>query len=1849
LAEEFVARYRLGERPPLSEYLARYPEHAEQIRDLFPALVLMEQIAPDSDSAAAATPAPSALRPPAEHPERIGDYRILREIGRGGMGIVYEAEQLALARHVALKLLPRQPLKPRLRQRFEREAKAAAKLHHTNIVPVFGVGEHDGVPYYVMQFIQGLGLDEVLIELQHLRQKSPGLVGQAASLPPKDVSAADIARSLLTGEYHGSSPLAGEAEAPVLGEPGASAPGGPETPPATQTLSPHPTPPAPSPKETAPARRSPILSGSSLLLAGTSDGRGKPAGPKQTYWQRVAALGVQVADALGYAHQQGILHRDIKPSNLLLDTQGTIWITDFGLAKVEDQRNLTHTGEIMGTLRYMPPEAFEGKGDARADLYALGMTLYELLTFRPAFASSDQLKLIAQIGHDEPARPRGFDPHIPRDLETIVLKAIEKDPKRRYAQAEELAEDLRRFLANQPIKARRVSAGERLLRWSRRNPVVAGLTAAVALLLAGVAAVALIAAFRIAAARDQEAEQRQRAEDNAAESQQRLVRAQVASGTALMEQGDPHGALPWFAAALGLDQGNPARETAHRLRLAAAVQHSPRLVGLWSAGGAIGRAVFCPDGRRVATANSARGPYWWSRILPAPRGKGVLRTWDLASGRPLVTIEHKGPLNDFAFSPNGRQVATASQDGTARLWDLDTGRPVTPPLRHGGPVQSVAFRPDGQWLVTASADRTARLWDAATGRQLQAITGVGGAAVEAASFSPDGQRLVMTGDGKMWVWQAADGKPITGPIQVDVIPMFEAAFTPDGRRLVTTGGQRALRCFDARTGELLWQTPQAGRAWLSPQGTRVVAALGNAFSPVGHPTTQVWNVATGKPATPPRAHLGGIVDAAFSPRGQRVAMGSWDGTVRVWAAATGEVVAGPMRHGGVVLSASFSPDGRLVVTREVGGLVRVWDLAGGTAPRPPLTSEETQFLIACSPDGKRVATNRSGVWGILWLWDARAGRLIRTLRHESRSRRLEASFSSDGSRLATADSEGKARVWDAATGEPVTPWLEHGSWISHVEFSPQGRLLVTTGQDGTAGVWDAATGKRVATLHHAHGVRWAHFSPDGRRIVTAAADFADRSELKNPLSDAQKAGTARVWEAATGRPLTPPIRHQGPVPQAVFSPDGRRLLTITLGPSADGYQVQVWDAASGRPVSPPFAQSQRVLCAKFGPDGQQVATGSFDGTVRLWEAATGKPLPALVGHTAPVWDLAFSPDGRRLVTASDDGTARLWETGTGQRLDVLRHPQGVQYAAFAADGYSVVTACQDGTVRTWRLRTDRRPVAAWTALAGVLTGRRADPSGVATPIDPAVLERTWQALRSRYPRDFTTSRAERLAWHRTALDEALAQQAWPAALAHLDRLVEIDPASWPDQLARARLLARVAKWTQAEAEFTRAVRRHPKVPQVWVARGGFFLGRGRRDRAAADLTRAVDLQATPGLQAVLSEFWVAGPYPEDLGLPCPPEQQPDPAKPIPPAPGSPKGLPALSHWRAEITGVGNYLDLAACFDQKEHIAVYALAYVYAKARQDVVLWTGSDDSLRVWLNGELLHEYPTGRAPAPDEDRIPATLRPGWNVVLAKVVNSTGQHGLYLRVSGDPAEVAAALAETGPPDKILGYLDRQVLRGRPDEAALRFRRGFLRAQFGRWQAAAADYARGLKLDPSNQENWYHSAAVSLEQGARDAYRRQCAEMQRRFGTTNNPQIAERTAKICLLVPDAAGDRGLLFRLAQRAVTRTERSGIYPHFQWVKGLADYRAGRFKEALAWLRKSQERLPGPVFKMQAQLLVGMSLYRLGQRDAARQALAEAVRVMERHAPRQGGDRGVVWFDWAFCQTIRGEAEALVAGKGR
>jgi eukaryotic-like serine/threonine-protein kinase len=429
----YLAELEAGRRPSRKELLESYPEIAESLADWFHVVEFVHFAA---ESGYSDRPVPLSVDAlPAD--TMLGEYRLVREIGRGGMGIVYEAQQVSLGRRVALKVLSgTAALDPMKLQRFRVETQAVAQLNHPHIVPIFAVGSERGTHFYAMQFIDGPTLAEVIHQQQRFGQRASGAVDEAPTssvtmpIAPKPVAAADA--RLTSG-------------ASALTEFSPSGFGG----------------------------------------SGSSSFRSRGA------FRALARLAIQAAEALAHAHAMGILHRDIKPSNLLVDGRGNLWVTDFGLARFQDEPGMTRTGDLLGTLRYIAPELVQGHRvvhDPRSDSYSLGATLYELLTLRPVFDGRDRQVLLRQIAQEEPVPPSRIDPAIPRDLETIVLKAMDKEPERRYATAQELADDLERYLEDKPIRARRPTLTERTAKWARRHSAVLTATAAVAFIALAIAA-----------------------------------------------------------------------------------------------------------------------------------------------------------------------------------------------------------------------------------------------------------------------------------------------------------------------------------------------------------------------------------------------------------------------------------------------------------------------------------------------------------------------------------------------------------------------------------------------------------------------------------------------------------------------------------------------------------------------------------------------------------------------------------------------------------------------------------------------------------------------------------------------------------------------------------------------------------------------------------------------------------------------------------------------------------------------------------------------------------------------------------------------------------------------------------------------------------------------------------------------------------------------------------------------------------------------------------------------------------------------------------------------------------------
>ena len=474
LADKFVSQLRAGLSPSIEKYALDHPEHAATIRSVFPSLVLVEKVSAKDATESLASTQSIAKNPIGQNiPSKFDDFHIVRCIGQGGMGVVYEAIQESLQRKVALKVIhPSASASLQNRNRFRREAESAAGLHHTNIVPVYGSGEDHGLLYYAMQLIHGSTLAQIIESLQSRIGTAP-----STDLTSSEQTIEAVDRLLLAKSP--ASPI--ELKSSNSYAPGKDPHRHPDNNDKTRLLATR--------DLTIPVDKEPTRAqgDSKTITKSTQSHLSHKQLPKH-YYRNICRLIAKAANALDYAHQSGVLHRDIKPSNLLLDQTGTIWVADFGLARRDDLDSQTQTGEVLGTLRYMSPEQLTGKADHRSDIYSLGLTLFELLTLRPGL-DAPKRRLLDPSKYSQLEFNANDKLSIPRDLQTIVLKAAALEPERRYQRARDLQEDLERFLDDRPIQARRESMIESGIRWARRNPAIATLTATLFGLLLAIASI----------------------------------------------------------------------------------------------------------------------------------------------------------------------------------------------------------------------------------------------------------------------------------------------------------------------------------------------------------------------------------------------------------------------------------------------------------------------------------------------------------------------------------------------------------------------------------------------------------------------------------------------------------------------------------------------------------------------------------------------------------------------------------------------------------------------------------------------------------------------------------------------------------------------------------------------------------------------------------------------------------------------------------------------------------------------------------------------------------------------------------------------------------------------------------------------------------------------------------------------------------------------------------------------------------------------------------------------------------------------------------------------------------------
>jgi WD40 repeat protein/predicted Ser/Thr protein kinase len=948
-------------------------------------------------------------------------------------------------------------------------------------------------------------------------------------------------------------------------------------------------------------------------------------------WQHTAELALALAQAIHTAHQAGIVHRDLKPANVLLTEDGQPKVTDFGMARnLGDDEGPTQTGAVLGTPSYMAPEQAAGQARAAgppADVYALGAILYEMLTGRPPFRGATLLETLDQVRLQEPVSPRLLQPGIPRDLETICLKCLQKEPGRRYVSAAALAEDLERFRGGRPIAARPVGAVERTWRWCRRNPVLAALTAlSLVSLLAGAAVSWYFALEANARARDA-----QISADNAREEELASQRHLYVSDMNLAQ-------LAWKDAQVGrvleiLDRQRPFSPADLDLRSFEwhywnQVCHS-ELVTLHRSTGVVHAVACSPDGRQVATGAADH------RVT----------VWDTTNGHALLLREHAAAVRAVAYHPDGRRLASASLDGVVKVWDVVGGKEIS---TFKGGYTTLTYSPDGAWLAGASDQNTVKVWDANTGRELFRLAGHDGV-VAGVAFRPDGRQLASGSfDSTIRVWDLHTGQTVQ-VLRGAHDAVYAVAYRGDGLRLAGASYDGTVKVWDATNGRELFtlfgHTDKVIGVTFSPDGERLATASHDR-------TLRVWDGTTGQQILILRGHTEKLTGLAFTADGRGLVSASYDQQVKVWDAAVhqeGLVLSG---HRDRVEALAFHPDGRHLATASDDKTLRVWDLSTGQANltlRVPAGSFFTG--VAFSPDGRLLAgaqgwfhKHQEPVFGDVKIWGAVDGREILSLQ-EKAAPVHGLSFSPDSERLAAAATDQTVKVWAIHSGRLIHTLTGHTGPVRRVVFGPAGRWLASGSDDRTVILWDTWTGQATLTLRgHGDRVSGVAFSPGGEYLATGSAD-----------------GTVLLWHIGDGRQLRAFKGHTDKVTTVAFTPDGKRLSTASWDRT-----VRIWDIVSGREVLTLSGHTDAVTDVAFRPDGHVLASCSWDRTIRLWGAPPPQRRAPASPRTSPTTHALPSPIQQPEVGDRPEQERHGDEMAMGDLLGLVAWRRGGRVAGAAA-------------------------------------------------------------------------------------------------------------------------------------------------------------------------------------------------------------------------------------------------------------------------------------------------------------------------------------------------------------------------------------------------------------------------------------------------------------------------------------------------------------------------------------------------------------------------------------------------------
>ncbi|XZE52262.1 protein kinase domain-containing protein [Planctomycetaceae bacterium SH139] len=1049
----------------------------------------------------------------------FGDYELLKEIARGGMGVVYEARQVNLNRLVALKMiLSGQLASEEDVARFYLEAEAAANLDHPGIVPIYEIGQHEGQHFFTMGFVEGQSLQD--------RIKDGPLLPQEA-----------------------------------------------------------------------------------------------------------AELTAKVTEAIGYAHEKGVIHRDLKPANVLLDKKGEPKVTDFGLArKLEQDSGLTKTGAVMGTPSYMPPEQAAGNIEAidhRADIYSLGGILYALLTGRPPFQAANPLDTLLQVLEKEPVPPRQLAPKVPRDIETIALKALEKDPKRRYQTAQEMADDLRCFLAGEPIRARSITAVERAWRSAKRHPVVSVLGSLAALLLLIVSIGGPLAAM-------QQSRLKGLAEDREAEA---LASKRVAEEAAAKER--------------------QAREQL-------AVEKEQALANLYATSIRLAQQEW--QGSKITRVEQLL-----NECPPQFRDWEWHYLQSLVHGAEVSLRGHTGQVDFVGFQEDGLQLISHATDQQVKIWNLPSRQQID--SKTAPNVFKSSFG-GGHRLMAQPSGRELRIVEIASGKVVSRVPLPDNAAsLDKAVLSADGSTLALqfipsSEDGSSRLVHVIDlqaGHRLCELKGVNGEGQHAPVLSRDGKWFAGALGPNIIGIWETQSGTLIHSLAGHVLPITSIQFNHDATQLvSGGFEGVA----KLWDLNTGKEQLTLLGHVDWVLGVRFSDDGKWVVSAGKDRTARIWDASSGSELVTIRGNTSYVLDATLSPDNNFLATAAADQVIRVWNVENLTSieesiPKDDFDALLTQFDVTSNHRAKVLDGLRRMVYDhASQEWKSHYGH---------RGPLTDVDFFPGSNQFVTAGRDDRLLLWSTQQTTPLKAFDTPGRALD-VATAPDGKTFAAAvsgaGGDHSVFVWHTDSAEPVLKLEgpNDEAIRVA-ISPDGKYLAAGGASTRNQTSGNVEII---------IWELETGTEVQRIAEHRGIVQALAFSNDSRSVL------AADTAGVTARWAIDAEAKEPLWKMGVNTTGIAFHPHRDVFASTHVDGRIRIWNATTQQRLADLEGPLTALVKLAYSPDGRRLVSCGDDAAITVWDPETHLKLlEMKGHSNTVFGVAFSPDGRYIASAGYDGTVNIW--------------------------------------------------------------------------------------------------------------------------------------------------------------------------------------------------------------------------------------------------------------------------------------------------------------------------------------------------------------------------------------------------------------------------------------------------------------------------------------------------------------------------------------------------------------------------------------